>query len=339
LAQSDCGTSAFSQTTATPLPRASEADDAQGDDAQAHDAEATASRAASFQPALSVDAFRVLAGLAVCAHYLQKPHFSESAAQQPVAFLGAGALLGLCMALGLAPRVCAAAFVCLSVATYHWFGPETGAAGALVDALAFWVVLLPCGQTLTVHGARGWRRWLERPVSRWAPVACCAFFALFYASLDRAGPAVSPAGVCWLLVAAGCFVAPVGSWRILVVVPAAIGLWNLGHVVPTTLAGATSLALLCLLAGTIGLRRTEEARPRAPMALRAEGAIGACLAVLLAGQLAADRLGMPAIARSTGAILETAGLPELVFVTASHSRIRPMTMSQPVNTTTGEHRS
>jgi hypothetical protein len=305
VAHSDRGISAFSRTGVATTRSA---------------AEATASRAVFDQPALSVDAFRIIAGLVIVAHFVQEPRFLEGEAREPVAWLGARALLGLCVALGLAPRACAAVLVCISVATYRWLGPETGVAGALAEALAFWVVLLPCGQTLTIQGARSWRSWLDRPVSRWAPAACCTFFALFGASLDGVDPTESPAGVSWFLVSAGCLVAPVGAWRILGVVAAAIGLWNHGYLVPTTVAGATSAALLCLLAGTIGLRRIKNGRPRPPMALRAEGAIGACVAILLAGELAAERLGMPAVAGSAGAILETAGLPELVFVSASHSR-------------------
>ena len=309
-AHSDRGPPAFSGTVATSPRRTGEA----------LDAEATASRAVSCQPALSVDGFRIVAGLVVCAHYMQQPRFAESVAQEPVAWLDASVLLGLCIALGLAPRACAAAIVCMSVATYHWFGPETGVDGALTEALALWLVLLPCGQTLTIQGARRWRSWLDCPVSRWTPVGCCTFFALFDASLNGVDPTVSRAGVCWLLVGAGCLVAPIGSWRILGVVAGAIGLWRLASLVSTTIASGTSAAVICLLAGTIGVRRTASGGPHPPVALRAEGAMGVCVVILLAAQLVGDRLGTSIVERSTGAILETAGLPELVFVSASKSR-------------------
>jgi len=284
-----------------------------------------------------VDTFRVVTGLLLSLHYVEHMRFTPdlratyavshtamtwpgipfatwSAAvaglgvQSLRAWFGSGMVLGACIALGLAPRGCAAVLLGISAATYHGIQPAVILDDALVQALTFWLVLLPTGQTLTPLGVRNRHRWGDKRVGGSTSLACVAFFLVFLLGLSLLDARLPPLSRFGLLAATGCAMAPIGRWRTLAVLPAAAGLWSMGYLDLTTLVGRASVAICSLFVATMSLGRSEGLELRRVAAMGAADAIGGCAVVILGLQIVAADLGILPVARSTGAVLANAGL-------------------------------
>jgi hypothetical protein len=128
--------------------------------------------------ALAVDSFRIASGILLSSlpiHRLfeaSQTNWRSAVGKETYVFL----LLSLLVTCGVAARCSAAllfAFLFALRPPVHSGGEAT-----VIQALTFWLVLLPVGRTLTLADAGAWREWRTRVVCAWVPLEACACLSL-----------------------------------------------------------------------------------------------------------------------------------------------------------------
>jgi hypothetical protein len=289
------------------------------------------------QPALAVDAFRVLAGGLLSVRCAQDARFIPqlvldglwhpsapasatlfSALSTAVGRLGPnglrawfvlGAVLGALIALGCAPRICAALLLVISAASYYMIRPAVTLDDYFAEAVPFWLVLLPIGRTLTPFALHGHRSWVRDRVNGWPSLGCLAFVLIYLIELTLVETDLPKFAGGGFFAAAVLAVAPIRVWRALAVVPAAVGLWAVSRLEGAAFSWRASAALCVVFVAMVAANRPHDnhAEEVVPMGLSAT--IGGAAVVLLAVQALAMNVGIPAVAESTGAVLANVGLP------------------------------
>jgi hypothetical protein len=289
------------------------------------------------EPALFVDAFRVLGGFLLSIHYARQvrfaPRFTEieglvsaTSGSRAIlelpsawisrigphgaqAWLSLGTALAALVVLGLAPRVSAALLLIVSAITYHAVQPAAMLDDYFAATLAFWLTLLPTGRTLSLRTIRFRRDWAAERTSFVTCVECLLFIliALFELGLrDGNIPAFAQFG---FLVAAACIMAPIREWRAVGGVLAVASVWAFSRVNGVLLALAATGAMCALLCAAVIWSWKGEPDKLRRIEIGPAAAIGGTAVVLLALQVLAFHVHVPSIARSTGTVLADAGLP------------------------------
>ena len=202
--------------------------------------------------ALSVDAFRILAGAALTAHFVVAARDLPvavgqrglyAAGEDPsggslahAAFVwldayvswarvvtSAGLLLSVAILLGIAPRLCAFALFLVSTWIHRVAFAVSTLDDSVVVVVAFWLCLRPIGKTLNVAGIGRQERWRETRVEGWTSLLFVTHLLLLQTNLTlwrayaptwyAAGPLELP----FLLVGA-CFLLPGRIARLLGIV-------------------------------------------------------------------------------------------------------------------------
>jgi hypothetical protein len=292
--------------------------------------------ATSEVPALALDAFRAALGVLLALHYGSHARWTPAVLElwwpppsgaQTIfeawaralprmgiegtrIWFGFGALGGSFVALGVAPRACAALLLAISATSLAALGPAATLDDALASLLAFWIALSPVGATLTVARLRDWRTWADRRVGPgflWGGLTFGAVLLTEISFWSRGSPLVARLGVfgaaAWLL-------ATSGGVRGATVILAASAFGTLCGSPGTTLACGAALAWcgLGLGLGTMR-RRSRNANDRAAPSFGLAAALGACVATLLVLHGLALSLGARALAGSTRAVLAALGVP------------------------------
>ncbi len=239
-------------------------------------------------------------------------HASHEAVQL---WFGIGIFLAAFVTIGLAPRLSSLGLLLVAGATNVTLFPVWDLDDAGARMVSFWLVVLPTGRNISVT-ARSWRSWSKRPlVASYAMPACAAFFALVV--LEQAltpGSGLTSTGRLSLVVAAALVVLPIGTWRALALLPAAVGLWGMlqpgdAFITATFLA---ALAVSNLLPyGMHVARKTVNAqthRTPSTVPLTTAGAVAVTALGLYALNATARYAHASSIAYSSGAMLFHAGL-------------------------------
>lgn len=241
--------------------------------------------------ALPLDAFRIVAGLLLLAHYLQhlfqlpevlgagqlySPELSRvfwpstkagailgaSSVGMLRAFFGAGVLLAGAITIGFFARAAAALLLAFSVVTYWAIFPISGLDDVVATSLSLWLVLLPIGTTLCLMPQRFLPNRSKRSgrVSGHVVSLFLVYVMFLYGNVWMwqeygygAGP--GPALTLALYAVPACFLAPVAFARPLGIV--------LGVGVALALYAATDLTLTPALVAASGLLFWGETRAEA----------------------------------------------------------------------------
>jgi hypothetical protein len=286
--------------------------------------------------ALLGDSLRALAGVLLAAHYAQQiglapppasvwqgitaqvvkalpiPSALLPALVVPglrVAWFSGAAALATLVAIGVAPRVCAALLVCVGAVDYYLLWPAVTPDDYVAEFWPFWLVLLPVGGTLALEHARHWRSWSSRRVPDRSATECALFFVFVLGNVAFRCEPLPPVASLGIFAAAAFAVMPAPFLRRLAIVPLSASLWSLRHVDGAWLLLAASAATCGLWIGTVGVSTAGAPERSRRAAFGVADAIGATAVLLVAVQTAASSSRMPAVARASSAILAQVGLP------------------------------
>jgi hypothetical protein len=261
------------------------------------------------QPALLVDAFRILAGVLLALHHVDRWRFAAGvAATAPRICLGLNVGLSVLVAIGLAPRACAALLLSIAAATQTSHAVALLSEEGFARSIAFWVALLPVGQTLAAIDARGWRTWGGKRVPSWNVACCIAFFFVSYLDVAARAPVASSVRN-GLLAATACAAAPLGLWRGLAAVPLASSLWAMGYWNCVSLSGRASILICAFLVAAASASSAPARDFERASVLGFWGAVGGCVVVVLTLHVLGMLAGAPSVSQSTAAALAGVGLP------------------------------
>jgi hypothetical protein len=182
-------------------------------------------------PAFALDAFRIIAGCFLCAYefrnadvipqmiadgvvqasiprvptlFMAMAQWLESSGPSCIrATLLLGAMLGCLIALGLAPRLCAALLLSIFAATFHLVQPAVTFGDYVGEAASFALCLLPVGQTLRLVRGSPRRALTTVRASGWGPAAALAFAGVCLARLWLLGLVPLSAALCIVVAIAG----------------------------------------------------------------------------------------------------------------------------------------
>lgn len=141
--------------------------------------------------AISVDAFRVVAGCGLFTHFVE--HAKESASLR--AELLGGAALSAAVALGVTPRLCAAALYLLSLALHRMLAPQLVLDDYVANIAALMLASLPIGNSLCAFAGKPSRRSRPVRVPGVAVLGLMASVLLLYSTAGLAAFAAPSSGV------------------------------------------------------------------------------------------------------------------------------------------------
>jgi hypothetical protein len=261
------------------------------------------------QPALLVDAFRILAGVLLAFYHVDRVRSAAAVGlAAPRACRALSFALSVFVALGLAPRACAVLLLSVAAATQASHAVAPLGEEAFARSLAFWVAMLPVGRTLAVVDTRGWRTWSGKRVSGWTVACCIAFFFVSYLDVAERAPVASSARN-GLLAAMACAVTPLGLWRGLAALPLASSLWAMGYWNCVSLSGRASILVCAFLVAAVSLGGASPRDFGRASVLDFPAAVGGCVVLVLALHVLATLAEAPSVSRSTAAALASMGLP------------------------------
>jgi hypothetical protein len=290
--------------------------------------------------AVVVDALRVVAGGLLSLHYAQHlrlttavldgyglwqalpsgpdeafatwtaPLLRLAAGAAPVWF-GAGVILSVLLAIGVAPRVCAILLVGLGATTYRALLPAVTFDDWFAEAIPFWMLLLPAGRTLAPGTWKARRGWNEQRNATWALLACLVFFLIFMLQVSLSSPSLPGLGRLAFFAAAGLALAPIGAWRLLALPTMAVGLWYLASLEGSLLGCGFSAAMCGAFLALLLDGPRDRAGGDRRSTFTAAAAIGWCACGLLALHTVAALAGSRDLTRSTGTTLANVGLGRL----------------------------
>jgi hypothetical protein len=235
------------------------------------------------------------------------------------ALFGLGVVLGAAIAIGLAPRVCAAVLLVLGAVTYQALQPVVTLDDYFAQATAFWVILLPAVGTTGASGVAGasgrtgaaavqaaGRR--TPTLAGWSSLACLAFLFAVFLQYCLESPGLGPAACISIFTAAACAMAPIGVWRAVAAVPAVVALSIIAQLPGSAVGCGLALTLAGWALVDVSGWGSHRLEPRARTVDLNTG-VG-CAAVALVALHGLAGLGrVPMILRSTGLVLADMGLP------------------------------
>ncbi|HSY39328.1 MAG TPA: hypothetical protein VLA79_07360 [Polyangia bacterium] len=285
------------------------------------------------RPAIVGDSFRAAAGLLLVAYYAEQVLLApltaavwgptgqvartmpfpsalllELGASGLRAWFAVAASVAALLAIGVAPRVCAALLVGIGAIDFYRLWPAVTPDDYAAEFLPFWLALLPAGGTMALPQVRRWRSWSSLRVADRSATACAVFFMLVLLNMVFRCEPMPPVASLGIFGAAALAIMPALLLRRIAIVPLAASLWSLRH-----LEGAWVMlgaAAACgLWVGASNVATEGEPQRGRPATFGVADAIGATVVLLIALQTGAAATGMPTIARAAGVVLASAGLP------------------------------